>query len=264
MWFDVVYFKLTFYFGETPRCFVLIMLFKVVDDRWYSLLCQIYDQHSSWSASYSERTCSSCLLSVWLLQLHADQHGGRGREQCGAGRRVSPGGERTLQQAAGEHAAERHPGSHQRLQQRSARSTTTTTTTTCVCFCKLCVFLCADPNILNAIYNSEALNDVFISNFQKDPTLTWQFFGSSTGFFRIYPGEKKKRRLWEKNFTPKGKYLHFLAPFHQPVRTWLDVSVCGWRHTEQQQLMCPPTDMNCVWSRVTSVWHCGPTESGFI
>ncbi|TKS73872.1 Voltage-dependent calcium channel subunit alpha-2/delta-4 [Collichthys lucidus] len=45
-----------------------------------------------------------------------------------------------------------------------------------------------DPNILNAIYNSEALNDVFIGNFQKDPTLTWQYFGSSTGFFRIYPG----------------------------------------------------------------------------
>ncbi|XP_031734417.1 voltage-dependent calcium channel subunit alpha-2/delta-4-like, partial [Anarrhichthys ocellatus] len=47
-----------------------------------------------------------------------------------------------------------------------------------------------DPNILNAIYNSEALNDIFIGNFQKDPTLTWQFFGSSTGFFRIYPGIK--------------------------------------------------------------------------
>uniref|UniRef100_A0A3Q1BDZ5 VWA N-terminal domain-containing protein n=1 Tax=Amphiprion ocellaris TaxID=80972 RepID=A0A3Q1BDZ5_AMPOC len=48
-----------------------------------------------------------------------------------------------------------------------------------------------DPNILNAIYNSEALNDVFINNFQKDPTLTWQYFGSSTGFFRIYPGHFK-------------------------------------------------------------------------
>ncbi|XP_035770063.1 voltage-dependent calcium channel subunit alpha-2/delta-4-like [Neolamprologus brichardi] len=43
-----------------------------------------------------------------------------------------------------------------------------------------------DPNILNAIYNTEALNDIFIGNFQKDPTLTWQYFGSSTGFFRIY------------------------------------------------------------------------------
>ncbi|XP_056907028.1 voltage-dependent calcium channel subunit alpha-2/delta-4-like isoform X1 [Takifugu flavidus] len=47
-----------------------------------------------------------------------------------------------------------------------------------------------DPIILNAIYNTEALNDVFISNFLKDPTLTWQYFGSSTGFFRIYPGIK--------------------------------------------------------------------------
>ncbi|XP_061631015.1 voltage-dependent calcium channel subunit alpha-2/delta-4-like isoform X7 [Phyllopteryx taeniolatus] len=47
-----------------------------------------------------------------------------------------------------------------------------------------------DPDILNAIYNSEALNDVFVGNFQKDPTLTWQYFGSSTGFFRIYPGIK--------------------------------------------------------------------------
>uniref|UniRef100_A0A3B4TL82 Calcium voltage-gated channel auxiliary subunit alpha2delta 4 n=1 Tax=Seriola dumerili TaxID=41447 RepID=A0A3B4TL82_SERDU len=43
------------------------------------------------------------------------------------------------------------------------------------------------PDILNGAYMSEALNDVFIDNFQKDPTLTWQYFGSSTGFFRLYP-----------------------------------------------------------------------------
>ncbi|XP_067346481.1 voltage-dependent calcium channel subunit alpha-2/delta-4 isoform X2 [Channa argus] len=45
-----------------------------------------------------------------------------------------------------------------------------------------------DPDILNGVYMSEALNDVFIDNFLKDPTLTWQYFGSSTGFFRLYPG----------------------------------------------------------------------------
>ncbi|XP_053200088.1 voltage-dependent calcium channel subunit alpha-2/delta-4 isoform X2 [Scomber japonicus] len=45
-----------------------------------------------------------------------------------------------------------------------------------------------DTDILNGAYMSEALNDVFIDNFQKDPTLTWQYFGSSTGFFRLYPG----------------------------------------------------------------------------
>ncbi|XP_031438774.1 voltage-dependent calcium channel subunit alpha-2/delta-4 isoform X3 [Clupea harengus] len=47
-----------------------------------------------------------------------------------------------------------------------------------------------DPDIVNGVYMSEALNDIFISNFEKDPTLTWQYFGSSTGFFRLYPGIK--------------------------------------------------------------------------
>ncbi|XP_027870653.1 voltage-dependent calcium channel subunit alpha-2/delta-4-like isoform X1 [Xiphophorus couchianus] len=47
-----------------------------------------------------------------------------------------------------------------------------------------------DPKLLNAIYNSEALNDVYVNNFLRDPTLTWQYFGSSYGFFRIYPGIK--------------------------------------------------------------------------
>ncbi|XP_075327902.1 voltage-dependent calcium channel subunit alpha-2/delta-4 isoform X1 [Odontesthes bonariensis] len=45
-----------------------------------------------------------------------------------------------------------------------------------------------DQDILNGVYMSEALNDIFIDNFQKDPTLTWQYFGSATGFFRLYPG----------------------------------------------------------------------------
>ncbi|XP_039092280.1 voltage-dependent calcium channel subunit alpha-2/delta-4 [Hyaena hyaena] len=47
-----------------------------------------------------------------------------------------------------------------------------------------------DPDILNGVYMSEVLNTVFVENFQRDPTLTWQYFGSSTGFFRIYPGIK--------------------------------------------------------------------------
>uniref|UniRef100_A0A8C5X8U9 Calcium voltage-gated channel auxiliary subunit alpha2delta 4 n=1 Tax=Malurus cyaneus samueli TaxID=2593467 RepID=A0A8C5X8U9_9PASS len=47
-----------------------------------------------------------------------------------------------------------------------------------------------DPAILNGVYMSEALNPVFVDNFERDPTLTWQYFGSSTGFFRLYPGIK--------------------------------------------------------------------------
>lgn len=48
--------------------------------------------------------------------------------------------------------------------------------------------LSVDTDIVNGAYMSEALNDVFIDNFKKDPTLTWQYFGSATGFFRLYPG----------------------------------------------------------------------------
>ncbi|MGH0141041.1 UNVERIFIED_CONTAM: hypothetical protein FKN15_007570 [Acipenser sinensis] len=47
-----------------------------------------------------------------------------------------------------------------------------------------------DPGILNGVYMSEALNPLFVENFERDPTLTWQYFGSFTGFFRLYPGIK--------------------------------------------------------------------------
>lgn len=51
-------------------------------------------------------------------------------------------------------------------------------------------FFPTDPAILNGVYMSEALNPIFVDNFERDPTLTWQYFGSSTGFFRLYPGKR--------------------------------------------------------------------------
>ncbi|XP_063724591.1 voltage-dependent calcium channel subunit alpha-2/delta-3-like isoform X2 [Symsagittifera roscoffensis] len=45
-----------------------------------------------------------------------------------------------------------------------------------------------DPDVVNGIYFTESLNRVFEENHKKDPTLTWQYFASSTGFFRNYPG----------------------------------------------------------------------------
>uniref|UniRef100_A0A8C4EI12 Calcium channel, voltage dependent, alpha2/delta subunit 3 n=1 Tax=Dicentrarchus labrax TaxID=13489 RepID=A0A8C4EI12_DICLA len=45
-----------------------------------------------------------------------------------------------------------------------------------------------DPDIVNGVYWSEALNKVFVDNFERDPTLIWQYFGSAKGFFRQYPG----------------------------------------------------------------------------
>lgn len=45
------------------------------------------------------------------------------------------------------------------------------------------------PEVIRAIKWSEALNNIFIDNFEKDPSLSWQYFGSSTGFLRQFPGK---------------------------------------------------------------------------
>ncbi|MGH0185935.1 UNVERIFIED_CONTAM: hypothetical protein FKN15_019593 [Acipenser sinensis] len=44
-----------------------------------------------------------------------------------------------------------------------------------------------DSAIMNGVYWSEALNKVFVDNFERDPSLIWQYFGSAKGFFRQYP-----------------------------------------------------------------------------
>lgn len=51
----------------------------------------------------------------------------------------------------------------------------------------LCLF--SDPAIVNGVYWSESLNKVFVDNFDRDPSLIWQYFGSAKGFFRQYPGK---------------------------------------------------------------------------
>lgn len=47
----------------------------------------------------------------------------------------------------------------------------------------------SDSAIVNGVYWSEALNKVFVDNFERDPSLIWQYFGSAKGFFRQYPGK---------------------------------------------------------------------------
>ncbi|KAK6642464.1 hypothetical protein RUM43_003966 [Polyplax serrata] len=47
--------------------------------------------------------------------------------------------------------------------------------------------------VLKAIKWSENLNDIFKNNYQIDPSLSWQYFGSSTGFMRQFPAIQWKQ-----------------------------------------------------------------------
>jgi len=48
--------------------------------------------------------------------------------------------------------------------------------------------LLPDYEVGGAIQWSAHLDPLFVSNYEGDPSLSWQFFGSSTGFLRRYPG----------------------------------------------------------------------------
>lgn len=46
--------------------------------------------------------------------------------------------------------------------------------------------------MLEALQWSEALDEVFLQNYNSDPALSWQYFGSDTGILRHYPA-----KIWE-------------------------------------------------------------------
>jgi hypothetical protein len=48
----------------------------------------------------------------------------------------------------------------------------------------------SDPKVVNAIKWSRGLDRVFVDNYNRDPTLSWQYFGSSAGFMRQFPGNQ--------------------------------------------------------------------------
>jgi hypothetical protein len=47
------------------------------------------------------------------------------------------------------------------------------------------------PDVLKVIEWTEDLEAIFKSNYEQDPSLSWQYFGSSSGIMRQYPGVQR-------------------------------------------------------------------------
>ncbi|XP_021354096.1 voltage-dependent calcium channel subunit alpha-2/delta-1-like, partial [Mizuhopecten yessoensis] len=69
---------------------------------------------------------------------------------------------------------------------------------------------------INSIYYTSALDEVFKKNKAEDESLRWQYFGSSDGLVRIYPG-----REWSTNFAG------FYNDYDPRVRPWYIAATSG-------------------------------------
>lgn len=65
--------------------------------------------------------------------------------------------------------------------------------------------------VLKAIKWSEELDNTFKNNYLQDSSLSWQYFGSSTGFMRQYPAI---------NWKPNGSDPHDPDLFDGRTRSW--------------------------------------------
>ncbi|XP_052779465.1 voltage-dependent calcium channel subunit alpha-2/delta-3-like [Mya arenaria] len=73
------------------------------------------------------------------------------------------------------------------------------------------------PRIVNGAYWTSRLDTTFRGNLQRIPTIKWQYFCSSDGFFRVFPGMK-----WPRNNEASGIDLYDCR-----VRTWyLQAATC--------------------------------------
>lgn len=53
---------------------------------------------------------------------------------------------------------------------------------------KIYLYFNLATDVLKALKWSENLDETFKKNYEIDPRLSWQYFGSTTGFMRQFPG----------------------------------------------------------------------------
>lgn len=69
---------------------------------------------------------------------------------------------------------------------------------------------------INTVVYTKELDEVFKNNVKMDPSLRWQYFGSSSGLIRLYPA-----REWDTNFAG------FYNDYDPRVRNWYIAATSG-------------------------------------
>ncbi|CAH1252963.1 CACNA2D2 [Branchiostoma lanceolatum] len=73
-----------------------------------------------------------------------------------------------------------------------------------------------DNATVNTVVSTSGLDEVFRNNSKEDPLLRWQYFGSSNGLLRLYPG-----REWDTNFAG------FYNDYDPRIRPWYIAATSG-------------------------------------
>ncbi|XP_071960081.1 voltage-dependent calcium channel subunit alpha-2/delta-1-like isoform X3 [Antedon mediterranea] len=85
-----------------------------------------------------------------------------------------------------------------------------------------------DPIILNAIKVTDGIDEIFINNREKDTDLLWQYVGSSTGFYRSYPGSRhEKRNKYGVDVLDRRKQSWYIGAANSPKDVLILVDMSG-------------------------------------
>ena len=83
-------------------------------------------------------------------------------------------------------------------------------------------FVCpADREVAAGIQWSEYLDLLFVNNYESDSSLSWQYYGATSGFLRRFPGT---------NVSPHARPLLFV-PFPFPFPSEAFFKICFFTRT---------------------------------